>query len=337
VLIGLAVTLVLAIAVLLIVRHAKSGGSRAAKPTDALLDQLVPGASDEGRRQAAQELLTDDNATAAKALAAAVRPSSDGENFQVAQAAIRAMAEVGPDAVPTLAAALGSDRAAVRFAAVSVLRQMGRDARGAVEPLAKALGDENRWVRWYAAEALGNIGPDAAAAIPALVPLLQHRELFTRRRAVTALGRIGPEAKTAAGAAIAKLCEEDGNADVQDAAFVALHSIDLDAMAAKASAGAADDVAALIKKLADKDEHESVAAANSLAKLGPQARPAIPSLALALGSPNKWLRVAAAEALGALGYDAHVVTPYVQKLKQDPETDVRKAAEAALARIGEKR
>jgi len=132
---------------------------------------------------------------------------------------------------------------------------------------------------------------------------------------------------------LARLADKDSDPDVRLTAAAAMHQVDLRGAAARAAAGATPKVQELIGKLGETDAHESTAAANALARLGPQAKEAAGSLALALESPNKWLRVAAAEALASIGRDALPVLAAVKKLTEDPDDDVRAAAEKAAEKI----
>ena len=85
------------------------------------------------------------------------------------------------------------------------------------------------------------------------------------------------------------------------------------------SAGAQtpNDVAGLIAKLQGKDADARQAAAQALGKLGPQAKPAVPQLAMALNDRHGPVRFAAVTALARIGPDAKAALPaLVQRMKQ---------------------
>jgi len=289
----------------------------AARTVPQLIARLCSGPDAAARRAAAGALVATgpDAVLAALDEVAEVRP--DGSAMQLNKPAVEALAAQAQGAVSTLAEALASSKPDVRLAAAAVLREMGPAAAEAVGPLASALQDENRWVRWNAAEALGAIGPKAQSAVDGLLAAARHNDRYTRRRAITALGRIGPDAQAAV-AALKQIAREDRDPGTRLGARTALYQIDLERIAAQSAAEATPEVRDLIARLKSDDPPESVAAANGLARLGPQAAAAVPALVMALRREDKWVRVAAAEALGAIG-----------RLAQPALVDLRRAAEAA--------
>ena len=302
------------------------------KTVEQWIEQLAEGRDKAARREAAEALLAAGPEAMVQALDATTDTPDDGNTISITPPAVRAIAELGPPVVGTLAEALASETLDVRVAAAYVLREMGPESKGAVAALAKAAGDNNARVRWYAIDALANAGPDAAPAVDALIPLLENKDRFTRRRAVVALGRIGPAAKAAV-PALAKLQNEVPDRSIREAAEATLHLINLEGIAAESMSGASDEVKELVRRLQDKDQYESVSAARALGRLGRKAVEAVPALAQALGSNNKWVREAAAEALGEMGRDARPYVPALEKAAQDEEEEVRQAARKALEKI----
>ena len=86
------------------------------------------------------------------------------------------------------------------------------------------------------------------------------------------------------------------------------------------------------------DTHAAVAiapvrsnAARALARLGPEAKAAVPALSEALKDEEAFVRGYAASALSGIGPAA---VPALSKALKDEERDVRVSAAAALARLG---
>jgi len=307
-------------------------GAAGEKNVEQWIDQLRNGRTPEARREAAESLRRLGPGAVIQALDAVVEVTGDGDSYNVAEAAMPVLVELGPEMVDTLVEGLGSERENVRVAAAYILCEIGPEARGAMGRLGDLLDDPNRWVRWFAVESLGHVGPDAAEYVDQLIPLAEHEDGQTRLRAVVALGRIGPAAKAAV-PVLRRAHEKDEQAAVRRAAKVALYQVNLDEIAAEATAGATEEVQKLIGQLQKGDEFESVAAAEALSKIGPQAIDAIPALAQALQRDEKWLRAAAAETLGTMGAEAEPVVPMLRRVAEDDEPEVRAAAKKALQRI----
>lgn len=350
-----AVFLLLAIGAVVAVRHARArwlAPHRSAEPvarsTDEWLAALLQD-DDDVRRQAAGAIVAAGPSAVRTALER-VCSLPDGNNvLELDRRAVPALAEAtgarggeasvdaggGSEAIQVLGEALSSDSPAVRVAAAAVLREVGPHAAAQVGALTTALADDNRWVRWYAAEALANAGAEASAAVDALCRALDHEDRYTRRRAAVALGRIGPAGRSAV-ERLEALASDDPDRTVREAARTALFHVNLDALAAAGVSQADPRIQELVARLDEDDEFESVAAANALGRLGPDAAAAAPALARALRSPNKWLRVAAAEALGAIGPGGGPAAASLEEAGDDPDADVRAAVRAALESLGRK-
>jgi hypothetical protein len=93
------------------------------------------------------------------------------------------------------------------------------------------------------------------------------------------------------------------------------------------------DVPALIKKLKDKDAAVRLAAARSLAKIGPAAKAAIPALTQALKDEDPDVRAAVKKALTTIRAGGLDLTEIIEGLKSKRPADRRKAREA-LAELG---
>ncbi len=89
------------------------------------------------------------------------------------ETAADALARIGGDAVTQLIGALHDPEPQVRLQAVRALARIGPDAAPAVAALTERLTDSDLLVRQNAARALGQIGPAAKSAIPQLIQALQ--------------------------------------------------------------------------------------------------------------------------------------------------------------------
>jgi HEAT repeat protein len=127
------------------------------------------------------------------------------------QEAIKALQQIGQDAVPPLIGALRDENSIVRIAAADSLGRIGPEARAAIAPLREALKDDDRSVRRHAAFALGVVDPDNQSVIPALIEALKDNDKEVRRHAAVALGRIGPGAKTAVSALVGAMKDDEGS------------------------------------------------------------------------------------------------------------------------------
>jgi len=113
-------------------------------------------------------------------------------DFQVQQAAIRALGTVGPqaaDAVPFLIRDL--EREGMRDIATETLGKIGPAARDAVASLMEGLQAPEQHIQSLSAEALGGIGDAARPAIPDLIQMLQQGNVWDRISAAKGLGGIG--------------------------------------------------------------------------------------------------------------------------------------------------
>jgi len=116
----------------------------------------------------------------------------------VARAAARSLAQIGPAAVPALQEALKHGDANVRGSAVEALGWLGKPS---VPNLIDALKDKSDAVRRAAARALGRLGPAARAAESALIQSANDPSREVSETAGWALRQIQapPPAKAAAG------------------------------------------------------------------------------------------------------------------------------------------
>jgi HEAT repeat protein len=94
------------------------------------------------------------------------------------------------------------------------------------------------------------------------------------------------------------------------------------------------DAAELAEMLRSEDPAVQVQGAYGLARLGPEAREALPALAAALKAPDVRVRQNAAAALAAIGPQAAGAVPALTETLGDPEWSVARQAAVALGAIG---
>lgn len=189
-------------------RLLEEGGARAVPVlTELLQTKTGPGNPADARWRAAETLGRIGHAVHG-AGPALIRALADPDPF-VRTVAAGAIPEVGisaEEAVPALAALLGSGQS---VAACRALASYGAEAAPAVPALEKLLKDPAGDVRWNAARALGEIGPSAESAVPALVAVLRDEDAAVREHAAEALGDIGPAAAAAVPALVERLADKN--------------------------------------------------------------------------------------------------------------------------------
>lgn len=245
--------------------------------------------------------------------------------------------------VPLLIEALDDPSANVRADAALTLGELGPAAEKAVPKLAAMLKDKENVNHWYAARSLGRIGPGAAAAAPALAEALKDT-VPVRRRATVALGLIGPDAKAAGPALVAVL--KDPNEDIRFEAALALacignaagRSILEGSTGHRATEGLVrlgpkqEPLRALKRDLYSDDLYVRDSAAETLARLGPEAKGAANALADCLKNETAHasFRLAASTALLRMGEHKDEAVAALIKLVRD---DAKNNAEMRMSAI----
>lgn len=185
-----------------------------------------------------------------------------------------------------------------------------------------------RYLKWRknsdkrknAAAELGKIGPAAKKAVSALIKVLNDEDECVRDAAAEALGKIGAAAKEAIPALIEALKEKSES----PGAMIALKGIGEVA------------IPALIEALKHKNQTVRRNAAQTLGRIGPEAKEAIPALVIALRdkSNNEDVRRDAACSLGNIGPETTDVVPALISALNDQSSSVRCDAAWALGKIG---
>jgi len=216
-----------------------------------------------------------------------------------ARAAVDALVQIGPTAVPALIEALRDEDSRVELT-VHALVQIGP---AAVVALKETLKDEDPRVAELAAYALGQIG---ASAVPALREILNDEEGGVRFRAAWALGRVGPAAEAAMYDLVKALKDEDGV--LRNTAAEALGNIGAPAKTA---------VPALIEALGDESENVREAAAEALAKIIESIRADMADLSVAERREATSNFTYVANALKSAGMDTERVQLAVEALSAE--------------------
>jgi HEAT repeat protein len=153
-----------------------------------------------------------------------------------------------------------------------------------------------------------------------LIDALGDRLQPIRHQAAIALGKLGPLAKPAVPALKKALADKTFAPQVQ---------------AAEAIWRISDETELPLKVLQRELRGTQVPleACQSLGRMGPAAKSAIPTLVQALKSKDGGVRQGAAEALGQIGKDAKAALPELKKLTGDIDPDVQAAAKEAIKRI----
>ncbi|NLY00226.1 MAG: sigma-70 family RNA polymerase sigma factor [Rhodopirellula sp.] len=253
--------------------------------------------------------------------------------WEVRHASVRALKRIGPEskvAIPELFALYRNAqlRPHLRQDIAATLVSLG-PCDEAISALKEIFRDPDTIVVAIALAGLVDFGPDAQWAVADLISLLSHKDRCVRRDAAEVLGSIGPDA-TSAVPSLTLLLGASSDWDVRTHAARSLGQI---------ARGAKEAVQALAKLLADPrgDARDlRCIALNSLARIGPAARLAVPDVATLLSSDQPRLASAAALALGRIGTpsDSDLRHLLQQCLSTDCRPGVQAAAASSLATLG---
>jgi HEAT repeat protein len=229
--------------------------------------------------------------------------------------AARALADLGPNAIPALVKSLQESD-----------YNIGPPAQSAVPGLAEALIDPDKDVRSEVLKALSAIGLESKKAVPAIADALRDREAEVRMIAAELLGKLGPEARQAASALRVTIEDTDAHVCVQAAISfwqvtqtkeVSLPVLQSGLKNNKASVRVeaavglweiAQDKNALhtlIDCLQEEEEYAvDYAASQALIKIGPGAKEIVPDLVRIIQDPTTRYYDVASEALKQIDPEA---------------------------------
>lgn len=238
----------------------------------------------------------------------------------VRKSASRALAKVGPAAMPILIEELKHSHFQFSKRAAFSLSLMGPEAAEAVPALMGCLKSSDTEVRAMATHALAEIGPAAAEAAPGLTGLLGDHSREVKKQAHAALARIGPHALPALRAAL-----KSNDPAIRRAAA------DLLALRQAEAKSAATDLLPLLK---DKQAAVRRSAARALSAIGKGGREVVEAVIPLAKDADAQVRAAAAAALAEISADAAVVLGTLVELFHDPVPIVRAEAGRAVAKFG---
>jgi HEAT repeat protein len=238
----------------------------------------------------------------------------DTEDVEIRTAAIESVSAIGPwdeNVVPSLAWLLKDRETRIRIATTRSLARLETSAAPATDALIEALRDEE--VRTDAIRALAGIG---AQAVSSLMKATRDKNDGVRKAAYEALVKIG--------------------APSVDPIIDSLKAgkVDYDyAMNALAKIGA-PAVESLVKHLGGKNDSMRRLSAETLRRIGPPAKSAVPALAKTANDPLPTVRASALAALAAIGPAGETETKAILWGLRDRDARVRSAASGAARKIG---
>jgi HEAT repeat protein len=247
--------------------------------------------------------------------------------------------------------------------AIDDLAKQGQNSKAALDDLIKATGDEDPRVRWHAVRAIGLIGEDALSALPTLLKLLADTDPIVVTQSAAAIGLIReddgrtnmPAADAEAYAnAVNPLAKSTTHPDprVRRAAIRSLRRLipSSEQLAPLLSKQLADGdpsvVMPALHTLADMDDDavpfllEALKEPKSrywatvaLTEIGPEAAPAVETLAQLASEGETHERIQAILALAAIGEKAGTATPVIVKMLDSEDSALRFPAAFALGRV----
>ena len=190
--------------------------------------------------------------------------------------------------LPAVAALLREPETRLRRSALDFLELLEEAAAPVVSEVTTALADPDRFVRWGAVRTLGLLSPEkAAVSVRQIACLLADPDLSVRISTAQTLETIGALAREVAPALA--LAVSQGDVEARIPAMYVLHRLPPEAAQAA--------VPQLADVLRHPDPRLRRAAAETLGRIGPLARPALPALRRALGDEDAEVRVLASDAI----------------------------------------
>ncbi|HAA55329.1 MAG TPA: hypothetical protein DCE42_11270 [Myxococcales bacterium] len=238
---------------------------------------------------------------------------------QVRQAALRALQDIGPVAIPKWLVALASRDPEVKKIARSGLSRM---SSGDAAQLAVSLNSPLSVVRQATLSKLKELGPGAKPALPVLIKHLKDQEVEVREAAARAIGQMGPAGIKAMDPLVECLIANKAWWRVRVAVAWALGEL------GPKAASTAPQIANLMQ---DKDSDVGKAAMKALIKLGPAVIKPLSETVM----DNSWqVKLQVAKLLGMMGAKGAPGTKILINIIGESDTEVRKHAVISLGKIG---
>jgi hypothetical protein len=269
------------------------------------------------------------------------RENVNGQASKHAAALLERLAVLAEPAVLELVAILRDARRSDRLIACKALGKIGPAAGRATGDLAALVANDkvDSELRVAAAGALAAIRIFDDETIESLRSVAANDEFSLAQEAVIALHVAGRQASPAS----SDICRFVARS--ADEALKSNYPKKM-ATAVRAVATSGSDAKVAVPALLPYIDWElppnativhrelKTSAIETLGELGPEARPAIPSLNRALRSPHAWVRATAAHALFRISGDASQVLPSLQDLLRERSPIAQRAALYAIADIG---
>ena len=244
----------------------------------------------------------------------------EGEEFDKAELALRALQKYGDDLIPTLVDALSDPYVAVRRVAMRLLGEMDTEDESVLPAMIGLLEDSNRSIRHAAAGFVTRFGEKAKSAIPTLQSWIASIDEMSR---ILAAGSIMMIDKTQTDAMLSLLIdalESDGLEQWE--AILQLESLGELAMPA---------VPALERLVDEGDTTISWQSSDAIFEITGDDSSVIKVGKRLLNDPDELIRVVAVEHLMQLGKS---IMPTLEKVAVEDKSDlVRNRAVAALEEI----
>lgn len=249
-----------------------------------------------------------------QAVATVVRATGEDD---VEGAAARAAQRRGvPDILTEVIAETRHDDPLVRGLAMTELGRLGA-SEPAIEAMIVALREDRS--PGDAAAVLGDFGEAAARALPDITAYFDDER--SGSNAIQAVGKIGVKDPVT----IAKLRQVLGTIAHRHRGMAA---------SALGTLGAVEALPELRQTLGDGGKYDRILAAKALARLGPDAAPAMADLSALLEDPDLDLRRFAVVALGQIGSDAAPAIPDIAAQLESGDKRLSDAARQSLVAIG---
>jgi HEAT repeat protein len=249
----------------------------------------------------------------------------------VRHSAASALGDIGPKAraaVPALIKGLNDPDKNFRIGCVIGLRGAAQDAPEVLPVFKKLLSNPDSNLRSWTAMALGEIKVEQETVIKILEDTLQDENGNVRGCAVDSLGNIGPAASSAVPPIMRLLALEEQRAVVPDSEVLVWGKI-LPALG-KMGPAARSSVPVLTNLLQSTNPFISAASAEALWAIEPHNVLSIPCLMERL---TNGARYECLLALAKIGPEARAALPLVQKYRGDREVDLQLAAAVAAWKL----